>query len=556
MMAALDAAGFDPTPPGRAPSAFREQIRKDQTNLDPELRRRMHDFFERNRLRATATYKPTPADDAARYVSLALALSETPQLESPLRSDDLPSDLLEVLDFAPLVREFYRRSGMEERLPNYYKLYQAEGDNIRPATRDLVRYVLSYLHTQPITRRLERTATDAPTSGKKKPKTRYYTTHEHERTFYIVPDLLAVPGSVNFRGIGDDYFIILPFQTDPRSPEARRAYLQYVIDPLTLRYSKEISERRDQIKGLLEARTQAGASVSPDIYLTVSRSLVAAADARMDALGKVNTLNMIVHDSLVKAKDNAALRANILKDQEAMRRAIDDEMVAQLAESYESGAVLAFFFADQLKGVETSGFDVANSVPDMIASFDPAKETNRLQEYAQARDRALALRKARQAEVARAREGASGETEVGSSRRADLIQKLAQIDDLLRVKNYTEAENRLRSLMVEYQQEPRVFFAMGQVASVSAQDAFDEGVQAERLGRALVNYRNAIQWASPETDKALISRSHAAIGRILAFLDKPQDAMKEFDMVIALGKVPGGAYQEAVDAKNALASPK
>jgi hypothetical protein len=199
---------------------------------------------------------------------------------------------------------------------------------------------------------------------------------------------------------------------------------------------------------------------------------------------------------------------------------------------------------------------VANSVPDMIASFDPAKEANRLQENAQARDRALARRKARQDAVARAREDASGEAEVGSSRRADLIQKLAQIDDLLRVKNYTEAENRLRSLMVEYQQEPRVFFAMGQVASVSAQDAFDEGVQAERLGRALVNYRNAIQWASPETDKALISRSHAAIGRILAFLDKPQDAMKEFDMVIALGKVPGGAYQEAVDAKNALASPK
>jgi hypothetical protein len=32
--------------------------------------------------------------------------------------------------------------------------------------------------------------------------------------------------------------------------------------------------------------------------------------------------------------------------------------------------------------------------------------------------------------------------------------------------------------------------------------------------------------------------------------------MKEFDMVIALGKVPGGAYQEAVDAKNALGPPK
>src|SRR5215210_2866163 len=34
MMAALDAAGFDPTPQGQQPSAFRAQLRRDQMNLD------------------------------------------------------------------------------------------------------------------------------------------------------------------------------------------------------------------------------------------------------------------------------------------------------------------------------------------------------------------------------------------------------------------------------------------------------------------------------------------------------------------------------------------
>jgi hypothetical protein len=46
VMAALDAAGFDPAP-GGAPSTFRTKLRKDLANLDPELRHPMQVFYER-----------------------------------------------------------------------------------------------------------------------------------------------------------------------------------------------------------------------------------------------------------------------------------------------------------------------------------------------------------------------------------------------------------------------------------------------------------------------------------------------------------------------------
>src|SRR5712692_7553612 len=49
MMAALDAAGLDPTPPGKEPSPFRALVRKDQANLDAGLRDRLKTFFELNR---------------------------------------------------------------------------------------------------------------------------------------------------------------------------------------------------------------------------------------------------------------------------------------------------------------------------------------------------------------------------------------------------------------------------------------------------------------------------------------------------------------------------
>ena len=97
-MAALDVAGLDPTSTGRQPSAFRTKLRKDLANLDPTLREKMKTFYERNRLPSPAT----PADQAARYVSLALALGPSPSFDAPERSEDLPAGLLEVLDFAPL----------------------------------------------------------------------------------------------------------------------------------------------------------------------------------------------------------------------------------------------------------------------------------------------------------------------------------------------------------------------------------------------------------------------------------------------------------------------
>src|SRR5437764_14110862 len=54
MMAALDAAGFDPTPKDEDLSVFRAHVRKDQANLDPDLKKRMASFYERNKLRVEA----------------------------------------------------------------------------------------------------------------------------------------------------------------------------------------------------------------------------------------------------------------------------------------------------------------------------------------------------------------------------------------------------------------------------------------------------------------------------------------------------------------------
>jgi hypothetical protein len=545
VMAALEAAGFDPLPPGRTPSAFRAKLRKDLTNLDPALRDRLKTFYELNRLPAPAT----AADQAARYVSLALALGKPPGLEAPERSDDLPSGLLDVLDFAPLVQEFYRRSGIDEHMVEYVRAYQSEGDRLRAPTTEMVRALLTYLHTRPITSSADRVEVKNPSKKNSGQKT--YTFRQKERRFLIMPDLLAARGAINFRIIGDGYYAVVPEGTDPGSSELRRAYLQYVIDALVLRFNKDIAARREQVKQILTERQKAGAQVSPDVFLTVSRSLVTAADARFEEMRRLELLTRESRARLTAAKTDAD-RATIAKSAQVEAKAIQDETVARLAEEYEKGAVLAFFFADQLKGIESAGFDLANFFPDMIASFDPVREARRPAEYAEAVQRATAAREARAA--ARKSQAELNNEGVGA-REAALVRDLAGVEDTLRNKDYTEAEARLREMLKEYPREPRIFFALGQTASLAAADATDEQVRDERLNRALAHYRLAIAASSPDTDKAIMSRAHESMGRINAFLENTAEALKEFDEAIKLGDVRGGAYKEALEGKKKLGQP-
>jgi hypothetical protein len=543
VMAALEVAGFDPTP-GRAPSAFRAKLRKDLANVDPDLRARLKTFFDRNKLPGTAT----PADQAARYVSLALALGPGPTFEAPARSEDLPAGLLEVLDFAPLVQEFHRRSGIDEQMVNYVRAYQAEGDRLRGPTTEMVRSLLTYLHTRPITTSLERVEVKNP---KKDSKQKHYTFKEKDRRFYILPDLMAPRGAINFRIIVDDYYAVVPEGTDPMSSELRRAYLQYVIDALVLRFNKDIALRREQVKQLLTERQNAGSQVTPDVFLSVSRSLVTAADARYEEMRRLELLSRATRAQLAAAKTEAD-KATIGKSAQAEMKAIQDETVARLAEEYEKGAVLSFYFADQLKGIESAGFDLANFFPDMIASFDPVREAKRLTENAETVQRAIAAREAR---IAARRSQAEADPEGSSGKESTLVRDLAAIEDTLRSKDYNEAESRLREMLKDYPREPRIFFALGQTASLAAMDATDEQVQAERLNRALGQYRLAVAASSPDSDKAIMSRAHESMGRINAFFDNKAEALKEFEEAIKLGDVRGGAYKEALEGKRKLSQP-
>jgi hypothetical protein len=539
VMAALEAAGLDTklSEDGKGiGDKFREDLREDLQGLNADTRTKLKIFLDQYKRRYP---KATPAEIAAPFVSLAYALGPTPELSDPYKTDDLPADLLEVFDFAPLVREFYRKSNIELKLPRYIQIYNDAGDKMRPSAREMTLELLDYLHTRPQLTYLDKTVTSTKIKGKTLSKTEV---RERERRFFIVPDLLAPMGTINFRSVGDDYYVVVPPNTNLLSSEARRAYLQFTFDALVLKNVKDLTPFRDGIKELLVQQ-----NTSPDVFLAVVRSLVSAADAKQTEYLRNLVATYQARQKIDQTKGIEAKKA-VSAELETFKKAQADETALQLSDDYEKGAVLAFYFAEQFKGLEDSGFDIAGSFRDMLLSLDTSKEANRLAQFSDSRKRALQARQERRNKAKTAMQNSQTE----STKEDEFIGRMKQTESVINIKNYEKADKELVELLKEFPDyKARIFYAQGRVASLSATEAIDEMIRNERLERAAAGYRNAIL-SSGTTDDSLRSQAHVALGEILEFNEQFSEAVKEYDAAIKIGNVKNSAFQKASAAKARL----
>ena len=525
------------TPLSERGAEFREQMQTDLQTVPADLRQKISIFIEQYKKRHP---KATDAEIVAPFITMAYALTPAPDLADPVITNDLPGELLDVLDFAPLVREFYRRSGFSLKLNDYVKSYQQAADEkLRNSAKQMVAELLDYLHTKPQTLYSEKVKTRTQKGKSKKSTLQRVEIRDRERRFFIVPELLAPIGNINFLNIGDDYYAIVPPGIDLSSSEVRRAFLQFVFDPLVLNNAKDIAAFRPAIKQLLDEQRKNNPNVSPDVYLAISRSLVAAADARQTEYEKVRIATAQARRNIERVKTDAEKRA-VSAELEKYKQSAADETALQLSEAYRRGAVLSFYFADQFKGLEDSGFDVASSLRDMILSLDAAKETNRLEQSAEAGKRAEERRKSPAAQT------------VSVAIENPVTNKLLEIQKIIETKNYSQAGAELKQLLEKNPADSRIFYNIGRVASLSAENIEDADLQNQKLQEAKAAYGNVISSATPNTDKALLSLTYVALARIYEFYDDKDYAVKLYDAAIKLSEISGGAYQEAIKGKQRL----
>jgi hypothetical protein len=189
--------------------------------------------------------------------------------------------------------------------------------------------------------------------------------------------------------------------------------------------------------------------------------------------------------------------------------------------------------------LEESQFDIASSLRDIILSLDTKKEETRLAETADVRKRALTAREERRKLAATIIEN-------------PLTKKLSQVEPLIQSQRYSEAETELNGLLQTNPSEPRVFYALGRVKSLSAATITEPEKRNPLLLEAKNYYTKVLESATEKTDTALISLTYVALARLYEYYDQNAYAIKIYEKVISMGDMPGGGYQEAVAARQRL----
>lgn len=522
--------------------AFRQQLIADNANVPDELKARISQFVQGHKRRNAGR---SDAELLSPFISMAYSLSPAPDLGDPVITYDLPGQLLDVLDFAPLVREFYRRSTLGAKIDDYVKSYRDESEaTLKPSARDMVRELLDYLKTRPRLVVTEQRVVETRKANSKNSSIKKLERRDYERRFFIVPERLAPQGTINFVNVRDDYYVVVPPDYDLSGSDARRAYLQFVIDPIVLSNSKEANAIRDWARSALESLRRGDARISPDAFLAITRSLVAAVDVRQNEYELVTVATQQAREKIALMKTDDDKRA-VSAELDQLKKAAADEAFLQLYDDYQRGAVLAFYFADQLRGVEDSGFDIASSLKEMLLSFDGSKETARIESTAVTRTRALADREARR------QRGDSPSTLTENPITARLVEIQKTIDR----REFAKAGDELKKLLADHPADPRIYFSIGRVNGQLAAAADGEEDEAKYLLEAKVAYSNALSSVGPNTDRALISLTYVALAKIYEHFGDRDYAIRLYDEAIKLDDVKGGGFREALASKQRLLKP-
>ena len=292
-MAAVNAGLPEPAAP------IREHLAGRNVSVLSELR----NFIQSHR-------KPDKPIDWSPYVSFALTAGEAPDFKATLTGVEEPPELAQLEGFRALLIRFYRDAAIHDL---WMKL-QPEYD------RELKR------HHEPVTR-----AVIEATSYLRNPTSGYM-----GRRFFVFVDLLAPTHEVHTRSYKDDYYIVVTPSQQSRIPQIRHAYLHYLVDPLTSKFSDAVMKRRSLSDYALGAAAL-DESYKSDFLLLATESLIRAIESRLD------------------------------------------RKPATVQESLAEGFILTPFFAEALPAYEKQETAMRMYFPDMMASMDLKKEVRRLE---------------------------------------------------------------------------------------------------------------------------------------------------------------------------------
>ena len=303
-MAAINAAGFDAEINSQANYPIRNQVREELSKRNIPSLNELKAFYQQHR-------KGTDTATLSQYISFALLAQAPPEFK--LEDGELPPDVKELYGFSDLLSRFYREANIEDLWRRSQPAFTAAVQRYQEPVINAILEANGYLRN--------------PTNG------------DTARRFQIYMSLLASPNQVQVRNYKGNYFVVVTPSHEPLVDEVRSAYLSYLLDPLSLRFSKTIDTKKE-LQRFAEEAPALEETYKNDYSLLVTKCLIRAIESRL------------MHDA-------------------PKRQAYVDE-------SMREGFILTAAFADLLPYYEKQPGAMRLYYPDLINAIDVNKERNRL----------------------------------------------------------------------------------------------------------------------------------------------------------------------------------
>jgi len=287
ILAAMNAAGYDADLNSPANHPLRKAVREFVAKKNPPSLEQLRVFFAAHR-------KANPSEELSQYVSLALCLTAPPELELAHPERPLPPDAAPLAAGVDLFRKFY----LEANLASVWQQMQPAINQV------LERY------QQPVAR-----AVTEASAYLRVPLGNAFL----GRKFQVYVDLLGAPHQIHTRSYGDDEFVVLTSTFEVPIDEIRRAYLQYLVDPLMVKYSKLVNDKRGLID-YAQGSPILDAHYKEDFVLLTTASLVRAVESRLAPIGQRKAMvDEALKEGFVVTPAIAEQLVAYEKDERAMR---------------------------------------------------------------------------------------------------------------------------------------------------------------------------------------------------------------------------------------------
>jgi hypothetical protein len=460
-MCALDAAGFaaDESTLSEMPSrlALREAMLKMQGPATEALRQ-----FYRDHLLGD------PGETQSRYITFSLVVGPPPRFEFQEIHDLLPPDVLAIEGFREILAAFYEEARLDLQWAKVQPEYQNAAATYEAPVRKIVFTTNAYLREiiKPI----------------------------YDRTFAVyVEPLVGV--RTNFRNSGSHYAVVVGTPAQPPIDLIQHAYLHFMLDPLPLKYRKQVDSKRALLS--IAAR----APRLPEEY----------------------------HGDFIAFTDECFIKAVELR----LRRLSPAQLDSALNDADQSGFILVRAFVAGLQKFEKAEPSMSYYFPDLIAAIDAPAEQKRLQNVTFSPE--LLPTPAKQ------------ESDSAASQ-SDLDRLLAQGDRELARQDAKAASATFEGILAKYHGLPKAEYGLA-IASVMAGNAD----RAEQLFAQLVTPPASATASKSEdaADPSILSWSHVYLGRIHDLEGEREAAVHDYLSALAVEGAPESARvaaQHGVDA--------